>query len=220
MNLKEALNLIKPPTPVEGQAICPDCEGYHFVAQERGGDGGVWIEICSRCVLGIVTPCQHCGAIPLSPWSSCSCPGATKDRQEKDEASMRARWRKNPAEVWDGGEVWSERLEKAVEWDALEEAWWEHCGGWDIDGEQKLPSIDPEWALLYDLEPVHLTYKAETILEHWRDEYANDDWDPTEDLDGVAELEAFLTDWTEKYGQDVGWQPDLTKPLRPVEEEE
>lgn len=159
-------------TAGEGEAICPECEGWKLVLV----DGGEFAEVCRPCRgAGAVKVCKYCGQpdAPTARRSEHSCPG------------------KNAAQ--------------RAEWHARDVARWH----------------DPEWALLYDCEPISMDFRASRLIEWFDEDHAGEDWSPSDALPAgaEAELDALLKGWCEKYGQDLGLEPDMSRPVMPPEVE-
>ena len=210
----QALLARKRPTPGEHEAICTFCDGLGTVLVVPGTG-----RTCPRCTgTGLLPLCPYCGRLvePIG-YPQCQCSDAEEQRRAERHTKELARWRRYPPITWTEAEaapVWSETLECVFyDYDTLEEAWWEHLA----EPKGDLPPIDPEWALLYDCDPLHLHLDAGELLDAWSEWHGGCDWNPLDDLPGKAcgELQKVLDAWTEKWGRDLGYEPNYSRPVLP-----
>ena len=209
----QALLARKRPVPGEHEAICSFCDGLGTVLQVPGT--GL---TCPRCTgTGLLPLCPYCGRLvePIG-YPQCQCSGAEEQRRAERRKEEVARWRKYPPVPWTEAEaapVWSETLGCQIYDSAdLVAAWREHLG----EPEGELPSIDPEWALLYASEERRLLTAGE-VLDAWGEEA--EDLDLLNELpeEACSELQAALDAWTQKWGRTLGYEPNYSRPVLPPE---
>ena len=193
----KALLAKKRPEPKDGQAICPECDGFGMVCTPG------YVQTCPRCLGdGTLYVCKHCGEAPKQQYRRCECEAAAELLSAEAESYMRCRWEANDPVPF-ALPCFSDRTGSMHhDGEHLADAWAESRGWPD-----KLPPIDPEWALLYVCEPVHARFGAEDLLEGWSSDVGCGDWDPRDELAAGAEaaLQEALDAWTAEWGMDLGW---------------
>ena len=142
----EALRSKKRPEPGDGQAICPDCDGFGMVRTPG------YVEACQRCLgEGVLPLCACCGSPLKQRYRRCECEAASDLLSAEAESCMRCRWASSAPAPF-ALPCYSDRTGTMYyAEDLLVEAWRERRGE-----PEKLPPIDPEWALLYALSLIHI----------------------------------------------------------------
>lgn len=174
----------------EGQELCPKCGGVQLIAV------GNYINQCPYCIgtKGVLDRCQYCGE--LKKYNH-SCEG--KRNAEKFQRQIKQR------EAWDKTNKIT--YEEAVQKYAMlfvdnydEYVFAEDLPEWLENKEFDDEDFDRESLLIYGTTTEQIKLDSHSIIENVCDDLHEDAMDYIPD-EAFKELDLFLADWVEKYGE-------------------